>query len=294
MPSFQGKVAIITGASRGIGAATAIAFAKAGAKVVLAARSNADIERIAAQIRDAGGEAIAVASDVARYNDVAAVVEAATSTFGRLDIIVNNAGVIDPVAHLDRSDPTAWNRVVDINFKGVYHGMHAALQPMLQRGEGVIVNVSSGAATSPLEGWSHYCSTKAAVLMLTRCADLEYRDKGIRVVGLSPGTVATDMQVAIKASGINPVSQLDPAVHIPTEWAAQAVLWLCTDAAANLIGHHHGMQIYANQKLFFTGLIKIRTTVGIDSLIVGPELIGFLISRGRKPTNNPRVPYPLQ
>ena len=84
-----------------------------------------------------------------------------------------------PVAHLDRSDPAAWDRVVDINYKGVYHGMHAALQPMLQQGAGVIVNVSSGAATSPLEGWSHYCSTKAAVLMLTRCADLEVRIGGI-------------------------------------------------------------------------------------------------------------------
>ena len=231
MQNFTGKVALVTGASRGIGAATAIAFAKAGAKVVLAARSHADIDRIANEIRTDGGDAIATTCDVASYADVAAAVEAATNTFGRLDIIINNAGVIDPVAHLDQSDPAVWDRVVDINSKGVYHGMHAALQPMLQQGQGVIVNISSGAATSPLEGWSHYCSTKAAVLMLTRCADLEYRDKGIRVVGLSPGTVATDMQVVIKASGINPVSQLDPAVHIPTEWAAQAVLWLCTDAA---------------------------------------------------------------
>ena len=100
----------------------------------------------------------------------------------------------------------------------------------------MIVNVSSGAATGVLEGWSHYCSSKAAALSLTRMADLEYRDQGIRVVGLSPGTVATDMQVVIKASGINPVSQLDPSAHIPPAWAAKAIAWLCTEDAAEFAG----------------------------------------------------------
>jgi 3-oxoacyl-[acyl-carrier protein] reductase len=107
---------------------------------------------------------------------------------------------------------------------------------MRAQGGGVIVNVSSGAAANALEGWSHYCAGKAAALMLTRCADLEHRSHGIRVVGLSPGTVATEMQVLIKASGINPVSQLDPGVHIPPEWAARAIAWLCTSAASDLHG----------------------------------------------------------
>src|SRR3546814_7074582 len=89
------------------------------------------------------------------------------------------------------SDPDGWDAVVDINLKGVYHGLRAAIPIMEAQGHGVIVNISSGAATSPLEGWSHYCATKAAVLMLTRCVDKEYRDRGIHVVGLSPGTVAT-------------------------------------------------------------------------------------------------------
>lgn len=236
MQSLQSKVAVVTGASRGVGAATAIAFGRAGAKVVLAARSSTDIQRIAAEIRADGGDAIAITCDVSVYTDVKEAFDAVIASFGRLDIVVNNAGVIDPVARLDQSDPDAWDRVVDINYKGVYHGLRAAIPQMLQQGRGVIVNISSGAASSPLEGWSHYCSTKAAALMLTRCADKEYRELGIRVVGLSPGTVATDMQVAIKASGINPVSQLDPSVHIPPEWAAKAVLWLCTDDAADLSG----------------------------------------------------------
>lgn len=234
--NFDQQVAIVTGASRGIGEATARAFATAGACVVLAARSSGDIQRIAEEINDAGGAAIAVACDVASYGDVSRLVDETVGAFGRLDILVNNAGVIDPVARLADSDPEAWGHAFDINAKGVYHGLRAAIPQMAQQGAGVIVNISSGAATSPLEGWSHYCSGKAAALMLTRSADKEYAEHGIRVVGLSPGTVATEMQVAIKASGINPVSQLDPSVHIPPEWAARAILWLCTDAAADLAG----------------------------------------------------------
>ena len=154
-------------------------------------------------------------------------------------MLINNAGVIDPIARIADSDPEGWGEAIDINTKGVYYGLRAALPMMLEQGEGVIVNVSSGAATSALEGWSHYCSSKAAALMLTRCADTEYHEQGIRVVGLSPGTVATDMQVRIKASGINPVSQLDPSVHVPADWPAKAICWLCTDAAAEF----HGVDI---------------------------------------------------
>lgn len=101
---------------------------------------------------------------------------------------------------------------------------------MLEAGGGTIINISSGAATGALEGWSHYCASKAAVLSLTKCADLEFSDHGIRVIGLSPGTVATHMQVAIKASGINPVSRLDPSVHIPPEWVGETISWLATEA----------------------------------------------------------------
>ena len=240
MQELENKTALVTGASKGIGAATAREFAGLGVNVVLAARSESETEAIAAEIRQAGGRAEAVRCDVSRYDDVAAAVAHCQKAFGGLDILVNNAGVIEPIARLTDSDPDAWGRAADINYKGVYHGLRAAIPVMTAQGSdrrgGVIVNVSSGAATGVREGWSHYCSAKAAALSLTRCAHLEYSDQGIRVVGLSPGTVATEMQILIKASGINPVSQLAPSVHIPADWPARAIAWLCTEDAAEFCG----------------------------------------------------------
>lgn len=230
MFDLKGQVALVTGASRGIGAAAAKCLAKYGATVVLAARSVSDLEKVAKDIQDAGGQAETVECDVSSYGSVRDAITVCTASLGRLDILVNNAGVIEPIARLEESDPEAWTKAIDINVNGVYHGMRAAVPVMLQQKSGTIINISSGAATSVLEGWSHYCASKAAVLSLTRCGHLELGDKGIRIMGLSPGTVATDMQVAIKQSGINPVSELDPAVHIPPTWVGEAICWLSTEA----------------------------------------------------------------
>ncbi len=234
MQELEGKAALVTGASRGIGAEAAKALAGAGVGVVLAARSEGQAAAVAEEIRGAGGRAEAVACDVARFDDMAAAVARTTDAFGGLDILVNNAGLIEPIARIDASDPEAWGYVVDVNLKGVYHGLRAAIPAMA--GSGVIVNISSGAATSALEGWSHYCATKAAVLSLTRCTQKEYGERGIRTVGLSPGTVATEMQRQIKASGVNPVSQLAWEDHIPAAWVGRAIAWLCTEAAAEFAG----------------------------------------------------------
>lgn len=230
---LSGKTALITGASRGIGAAGARAMAGAGANVVLAARSAGEIGALAAEI---GGQARAVTCDVADHASVERAVASAVEAFGGLDILVNNAGTIDPIARIEESEPGAWGTAIDVNLKGVYHGMRAAAGPMTARGGGVMINISSGAATGALEGWSHYCASKAGVLSLTKCGHREWAGRGIRVVGLSPGTVATDMQVSIRESGINPVSTLDWDAHIPPEWVGRAMVWLCTDAAR----HHDG------------------------------------------------------
>ncbi len=231
--TLTGQTAIVTGASRGIGAATVRRLASAGANVALLARSQEEIAQIAAEI---GDQATAIRCDMADPAAVKAAFAQVADIFGRLDILVNNAGIIDPIARIEDADPIAWGKVTDINLKGVFYGLNAAIPIMKTTGGGTIINISSGAATSALEGWSHYCATKAAVLMLTACVHKEEAANGIRCIGLSPGTVATNMQREIKSAGINPVSQLDWSAHIPPQWAAEAVLWLTSDAAR----HHDG------------------------------------------------------
>ena len=249
MDYLDGQSIIITGASKGIGAAAARVLAQAGARVMLLARSTALIEEVAHEITSNGGSARAMACDVSRYQDLEQAVTATVDAFGGLDVLVNNAGVIDPIARLDESDPAAWGEVVDINLKGVYHGMRAAIPAMKASGGGTVINISSGAATGALEGWSHYCATKAGVLSLTRCGHKEFAAQGIRVVGLSPGTVATEMQVQIKQSGVNPVSQLDPSVHIPADWVARAIGFLCGPGADPFLGTDFSLKTEEGRQL---------------------------------------------
>lgn len=224
---------VITGASRGIGAATARALVARGGSVVLLARSRVALDQLADEL---GDQALAVAADVADYAQVAAAVTQAEHRFGQVDGLVNNAGLIEPIARITDSDPSAWAKVVQINLIGAYNALRAVAPAMVERGEGVVVNLSSGAATSALEGWSHYCATKAALLSLTRTADKELRAAGVEVVGLSPGTVATDMQRAIKSSGINPVSGLPWEAHISPDEVATAIAWLIETGAARHAG----------------------------------------------------------
>ncbi|WP_299505646.1 SDR family oxidoreductase [Cypionkella sp.] len=230
---MQGKVVVITGASRGIGAAAAREFAHAGASVALLARSEAEIVALAAEI---GPKALALRCDVADAAAVEAALVAVQARFGRLDVLINNAGVIEPIARLADAGVEAFSAAIDINLKGVFHGMRAALPLMKAQGSGTIITVSSGAAVNPMEGWGGYCASKAGALMLTRIAHLEEAAHGIRVLGMSPGTVATEMQVKIKASGVNPVSQLDFSVHIPADWPAKCLLWMCGPEADEYLG----------------------------------------------------------
>ena len=233
MTDVAGKTVLITGASRGIGAAAASVFADAGANVVLVARNREAVAELAGQI---GEQALAVPCDVSRYWEVEAAVQAAVNTFGGLDVVIGNAGIIDPIGAMDAVQPDAWGHLIDVNVKGVFNGFHAALPVMKARGGGSFLTVSSGAAHRPVEGWSAYCASKAAVAMLTRSLDLENRSAGIRAIGLSPGTVATDMQREIKASGVGPVAQLEWSDHIPAEWPAKCLLWMCGPEADPWLG----------------------------------------------------------
>jgi len=233
MSDFTNKTVVITGASRGIGAATARHFATLGANVVLAARSTDDIKAIAAEI---GSQAIAVSCDVSDQSQVQSLMNKAVETFDSIDILINNAGVIDPVQRLEESDIEAWDRLIDINVKGVYYGIRHALPIMKSQGSGTIITIGSGAGTSALEGWSHYCTSKAAVHHLNACLHKEESKSGIRALVLSPGTVATEMQTVIAASGVNPVSQIPWEDHIPAEWPAKALAWMATTDSDEWLG----------------------------------------------------------
>lgn len=227
LTSLRGKVVLITGASRGIGAEAVRIFVQAGAQVGMLARDAAALEGLS---RETG--ALPVVCDIGDFEAVERAVALVKDRFGRFDVLINNAGVIDPIAPLSQADPAEFGRLIDINLKGVFHGMRAAM-PAMGPG-GTIITVGSGAAHNALDGWGAYCSSKAGAWMLTRVAALEAPD--LRIMSLSPGTVATDMQRTIRASGINPVSQLDWDVHIPADWPARALAWMCTRDADGWIG----------------------------------------------------------
>lgn len=229
-PDLSGTVALVMGASAGIGAALAEALAARGASLAIAARRRAPLDALAAQL---GPNVLPLTCDVADPVQTAAAVAATVARFGRLDHLINNAGVIQPIGHLHETDPAEWAACIQINLTGAFNACHAALPHLLKQG-GTIINVSSGAAHRPLEGWSAYCSSKAGLAMLTRALTLEYGERGIRAYGFSPGTVRTDMQVAVRAAGMNPVSKLPIEALIPPAAPAGVIAWLCTQAAADV------------------------------------------------------------
>ena len=227
---MENHVILVTGSSRGIGAATVRELAKQGARVVLAARSTEVVETIADEIVKTGGQAHAVSCDVADYTQVTSLIKETLVRFGTLTGLVNNAGLIHPIAPFADTDPAAWAQNIQVNVVGAFNVCHAALPHM--KG-GVIVNLSSGAAHRALEGWSAYCVGKAALAMLTNSLALETR---ARVYGFSPGVVDTEMQSEIRASGLNEVSRLNRRDLSDPAEVACALAWLFTDEAADLTG----------------------------------------------------------
>ena len=224
---LSGKTALVTGGNRGIGLAVVRQLARAGAQVTFTARSQ---EKLNAAIKELEGVAEGRVCDVTDRERLAALIAPG------FDILVNNAGVIGPIGRIADVAIEDWAHNIQTNLVAAFHAIQLALPGMLNRGGGTVVNLSSGAAHRPMEGWSAYCVGKAGLAMVTRCLHEEWGGAGIRAFGFAPGVVDTDMQGVIRASGINPVSQLPRAALASPDEPAWVVGWLCTSEADPMAG----------------------------------------------------------
>jgi len=224
---LSGRTALVTGGAGGIGRATSRALAEMGAEVTFTARSA---ESLAATEEALEGMAKGVVCDITDRTRLAEVLAPG------FDILINNAATIAPIGRITDLDPQAFSASIETNLTAQFNAIRLALPAMVARGAGTIVNVSSGAAHRPQEGWSAYCGGKTGLAMLTKSVHLEYVAQGIRTFGIAPGVVDTAMQAAIRASGINPVSRLSRDDLAPPEHPGQAIAWLCTPDANALIG----------------------------------------------------------
>jgi NADP-dependent 3-hydroxy acid dehydrogenase YdfG len=221
--NIEGKVVVITGASSGLGEATARYLSERGARVVLGARRAERIQSLAADLVSKGGQAVAVVTDVTRHEDVKALVDTAVQTFGRVDVLINNAGLM-PHSPLERLKVDDWDRTIDVNIKGVLYGIAAALPHMKDQKSGHIINVSSVAGRTVRPGSAVYAASKSAVLMISEGLRQEVKPYGLRTTVISPGAVATDLPGSITEPDVAGfVSKFYEEIAIPAESFARAV-----------------------------------------------------------------------
>jgi NAD(P)-dependent dehydrogenase (short-subunit alcohol dehydrogenase family) len=241
MDEFQGKVALVTGGTSGIGRAAALAYAKEGARVVVAGRRAAEGEETVRLVRAQGGEAIFVTTDVSQAAQVKELVDRTMQKFGRLDFAFNNAGVEQQPTSLLEQDEETYDRVMNINVKGVWLSMKYEIPAMLKTGGGSIVNTSSSLGVVAMPGIEIYAASKHAVIGLTKSAAVEFSKQGIRVNAVLPAAIETDMlerfvgdnaEARAFMAAKHPIGRIGKAEEI-----AEAAVWLSSSKSSFVTGH---------------------------------------------------------
>jgi NAD(P)-dependent dehydrogenase (short-subunit alcohol dehydrogenase family) len=241
MPDLAGKVALVTGAASGIGAASALAFAAAGARVAACDRDLAGAEATAKLIAEAGGEAIAVSVDVTDPDQTQAMVDRVVESFGRLDCAHNNAGITGATAPLDKYAVSEWDKVLAVNLTGVFLCLQAEVPAMKARGGGAIVNTASFSGLVAVPRIPAYVASKHGVVGLTKAAAVEFGRTGVRVNAVCPGSTRTpmvegfsggDARIEEAMAAVSPMNRLAEPEEI-----ARTVVWLCSDEASFVNGH---------------------------------------------------------
>ena len=233
-----GKVALVTGSGSGIGRASALAFAREGAQVVVSDVSVAGGEETVRLIQQAAGEAVFVKADVSQSAEVEALIAKTVETYGRLDCAHNNAGIAGRTARVADDTEENWDQILAINLKGVWLCMKYEIPAMLQHGGGAIVNTASDAGLIGVRRTGAYVASKHGVVGLTKTAALEYAKSGIRVNAVCPGPIDTPMLQQVAGQVLEKMAAAQPNGRLgKPEEIAEAAMWLCSDAASFVTGH---------------------------------------------------------
>jgi NAD(P)-dependent dehydrogenase (short-subunit alcohol dehydrogenase family) len=239
MRDFENRIVLVTGGATGIGRAAALAFGRRGALVVLAGRRQDEGDKAVAALSKIGAAGRFIATDVTKAEDLESLHRTIVRDYGRLDVAFNNAGYQEPRAPFAEQDAALYDRVFDTNVRSVYLCLQQQIPIMAKQGKGaIVVNTSVSGLRNPNPGLALYSASKAALVSLTRSAAMEYAQAGVRINGVAPGRVVTDMMLASKIMDMSAVAAGLPLRRMgQPEEVAEAVVWLASDAASFIVGH---------------------------------------------------------